>query len=243
MMIIYDGPSLLDGKPIVVIATKKSGNAKTGDMVQTYILCRDIDPRDANKRGDDYSICGNCKHRGTATDDPTRKLAKNRSCYVNIGQGVLIVWKAFQRGAYDAITGHDNIAAIGAGRMVRLGTYGDPSAVPAWIWESLLSQADGWTGYSHQADVTGADYRPDMVMRSADTEQEARDAWQNGERTFRVVANVADIIAGREILCPASKEAGQRVQCHDCKLCAGSSIAAKSIAIPAHGAGATHFTA
>ena len=155
----------------------------------------------------------------------------------------MIVWKAFQRGAYDAVTGHDNIAAIGAGRMVRLGTYGDPSACPSWIWESLLSQADGWTGYSHQADVTGADYRPDMVMRSADTEQEARDAWQNGERTFRVVANVADIIAGREILCPASKEAGQRVQCHDCKLCAGSSIAAKSIAIPAHGAGATHFTA
>ena len=154
---------------------------------------RDIDPRDANKHGDDYSICGNCKHRGTATDDPTRKLAKNRSCYVNIGQGVLIVWKAFQRGAYDAITGHDNIAAIGAGRMVRLGTYGDPSAVPAWIWESLLSQADGWTGYSHQADVTGADYRPDMVMRSADTEQEARDAWQNGERTFSVVANVSTL--------------------------------------------------
>ena len=242
-MIIYDGPSLLDGKPIVAIAIRKSGNAKTGDMVQTYILCRDIDPRDANKNGDDYSICGNCRHRGTPTDDPTRKLAVNRSCYVNIAQGVLIVWKAYQRGVYDTAIGKDAVAKLGANRMVRLGTYGDPSAVPSYIWKSLLSDADGWTGYSHQSGVTGADYRPDMVMRSADTEQEARQAWRNGERTFRVVANVRDIIAGKEILCPASKEAGQRVQCQACKLCAGSSIAAKSIAIPAHGAGKNNFTA
>ena len=104
-MIIYDGPSLLDGTPIVAIAIRKSGNAKTGDMVQTYILCRDIDPRDANKTGADYSICGACRHRGTPTNDPNRKLAENRSCYVNIAQGVLIVWKSFQRGIYDTATG------------------------------------------------------------------------------------------------------------------------------------------
>jgi hypothetical protein len=36
--IIYRGASLLDGKPIVVVAITKSSNAKTGDMVQTYIL-------------------------------------------------------------------------------------------------------------------------------------------------------------------------------------------------------------
>ena len=158
-------------------------------------------PKGLNKTGADYSICGACRHRGTPTNDPSRKLAENRSCYVNIAQGVLIVWKSFQRGIYDTATGHDAIAKLGAGRMVRLGTYGDPSAVPSFIWESLLSDADGWTGYSHQSGVTGADYRPDMVMRSADTEQEARDAWRNGERTFRVVANVSDIIAGKEILC------------------------------------------
>ena len=137
-MIIYNGPSLLDGTPIIAIAIRKSGNAKTGDMVQTYILCRDIDPREANKTGADYSICGACRHRGTPTNDPTRKLAENRSCYVNIAQGVLIVWKSFQRGIYDTATGHDAIAKLGAGRMVRLGTYGDPSAVPSFIWESLL---------------------------------------------------------------------------------------------------------
>ena len=150
-------------------------------MVQTYILCRDIDPRDANKHGDDYSICGNCKHRGTATDDPTRKLAENRSCYVNIAQGVLIVWKAFQRGAYDTATGHDNIAAIGAGHGTAWHIWRPICRSGVDMGKPVITNADGWTGYSHQSDVTGADYRPDMVMRSADTEQEARDAWRNGE--------------------------------------------------------------
>ena len=50
--VIYDGPSLIDGKPIIAIAiTKKSTNSKTGGMVQTYIIRKDIDPRQANKSG------------------------------------------------------------------------------------------------------------------------------------------------------------------------------------------------
>ena len=32
--VMYDGPSAIDGAPIVVIATLKSSNRKTGDMVQ-----------------------------------------------------------------------------------------------------------------------------------------------------------------------------------------------------------------
>ena len=46
-MIIYEGPSLLDGQQIVVIATgikSKSSNGKTGGMIQTWILLCDIDP-------------------------------------------------------------------------------------------------------------------------------------------------------------------------------------------------------
>jgi hypothetical protein len=78
------------------------------------------------------------------------------------------------------------------------------------------------------------------MMLSADSLADAQEAWANGRRTFRVVASVSDIVRGKEILCPASKEAGKRTTCAQCKLCAGASIAAKSIAIPAHGAGATY---
>jgi hypothetical protein len=38
--------------------------------------------------------------RGTPTTDPTRKIAQGRRCYVNLGQGVLIVWRAYHKGVY-----------------------------------------------------------------------------------------------------------------------------------------------
>ena len=56
--VIYDGPSLIDGQPIVAIATYSDRNTKTGQVLQTYILCKDIDPRLASKKGLDVSICG-----------------------------------------------------------------------------------------------------------------------------------------------------------------------------------------
>lgn len=235
-MIIYSGPSLIDGKPIVAIAIpKKSRNTKTGPMVQTYIIRADIDPRDASKSGEDYSICGNCPHRGIAHNRPNKKLALKRSCYVNIGQGVLIVYKALTRGVYPTVSGHDAIAAIGSGRMVRLGTYGDPAAVPSYIWESLLSRASGHTAYTHQSGVASAQARPDYMMISADDLTQAQGAWQAGNRTFRVIKNVSEIVRGSEILCPASKEAGFRTTCNSCGLCGGAAIKAKSIAIVDHG--------
>lgn len=241
--IIYRGPSLIDGKPIVVIAIDSSRNTKTGRMVQTYILRADIDPREASKTGQDFSICGNCPHRGVATNDPEAKQAKHRSCYVLLGQGVLIAYRAYVKGIYPDVQGHAAIASIGKGKLVRLGTYGDPAAVPSYIWESLISQAAGHTAYSHQAKTQGADFRPSYMMQSADNETQAREAWANGRRTFRVVKSVSDIVAGKEILCPASKEAGRRVTCSQCKLCGGNAIKAKSIAIPAHGAGASYVAA
>ena len=233
--IIYRGPSLIDGAPIVAIAIDSDRNTKTGRMVQTYILRADMDPREASKTGADYSICGTCPHRGAPTDDPNAKQAKGRSCYVLLGQGVLIAYRAMLRGVYPTVSGHAAIAAIGAGKLVRLGTYGDPAAVPSYIWESLISQAAGHTAYSHQTATSGADFRPSYMMQSADNEAQARAAWANGRRTFRVVKSVADIVKGSEILCPASKEAGRRVTCSQCKLCGGASVAGKSIAIPDHG--------
>lgn len=239
--VIYKGPSMIDGKPIICVAIYKSKNTKTGNMIQTYILREDIDPREANKTGADYSICGTCKHRGTPSADPSKALADKRSCYVVIGQGPLIVWRSYHKGAYSMAQGHDQIAAIGAGRVVRLGTYGDPAAIPSYIWDSLLRDSKGRTGYSHQAGHNSADFRPDLTMTSADNMEEARAAWDRGQRTFRVISDLLQLDPSREALCPASKEAGQRSDCSKCKLCSGSSLAAKSIAIVAHGAGAKHF--
>ena len=124
--IIYQGPSLLDGLPIVAIATYSDKNTKTGKVLQTYIIRSDISPLDASKSGQDFSICGDCKFRGEVTSDPKRKQAKNRTCYVNLGQGPTIVYKAYKRGVYPMAANQENQVGLGKDRVVRLGTYGDP---------------------------------------------------------------------------------------------------------------------
>jgi hypothetical protein len=225
--VIYEGPSLYDGQPIVVIGTWSKRNSKTGGVLQTYILSRDVDPREASKNGSDFTICGTCPHRGTPTDDPARKIAKGRTCYVNLGQGVLIAWRSYHNGVYpDA---QNDIAALGRGRVVRIGTYGDPAAVPSHVWDQLLSESIAHMAYTH-----ASGWRPDIAMQSADSLAEAQSAWDKGQRTFRVVQSVEEITPD-EVLCPASKEAGKRTTCASCKLCGGlKTRSAKSIAIPMH---------
>ena len=232
--VIFDGPSEIDGKPIVAIAQVGTGNRKTGEgMVQTWILRSDIDPITASRTGEDVSICGDCPHKGTPSDKATGWAIK-RSCYVNLLFAPNGIYKVYKRGAYPVAQGHDAIRAIGLGMGVRLGSYGDPMAVNGAVWRSLTSAAEYVTAYTH-----GANNMPDIVMTSADNAAQAVEAWDKGERTFRVISSLDKIIKGKEILCPASEEAkaasGKTVTCSACKLCGGNSIKAKSVAIVAHG--------
>lgn len=231
MFIIYDGPSLIDGLPIVAIATINTDNAKTGDMIQTWIMRSDLDPVSASRTGADYSICGNCQHRGRPHNGTTG-WAKQRSCYVNLLFGPSKVFQTYRRGRYQHT---DDLASVGRNRLIRIGSYGDGAAVPQQIWDELCSEAKGWTAYTHQSNA-----RPDRYMTSADSLPQAQQAWARGERTFRVIKSALDL-QPNEILCPASEEAGKRTTCANCKLCAGASIAAKNIGIVAHGSGARHF--
>jgi hypothetical protein len=234
-VVLYRGPSMLDGAPIVVIATgiaKRSRNGKTGDIVQTWILREDMSPKDAVNSGDDASICGNCPHRGTLVTvikngvEVTKNV--NRSCYVTIFQAPRNIWSSYHRGIYRAYQEGDL-----AGRKVRLGAYGDPAAVPASVWQDVLATASGWTGYTHQ--WREHDALQAYVMASCDTMQDYIDAKTAGWRTFRVRA-ATDPMASLEIKCPASAEAGKRTSCASCLLCGGTSKLAKDIAIIAHGA-------
>lgn len=62
-VLIWEGPSPLDGKTIGVLATLDSDNVKTGRSVQIWILRKDIAPHVAQRTGDDRSVCGNCPNR------------------------------------------------------------------------------------------------------------------------------------------------------------------------------------
>lgn len=234
-VILYEGPSLIDGKPIVVIATglagRKSRNEKTGAMVQTWIIRADIAPHDAAHTGDDASVCGSCPHRGEIVDG--RNVG--RSCYVTLFQAPLSVFKAYQRGVYPRVNAFE-AAALLEGRTVRLGSYGDPAAAPYAMWKVATSRAKAWTGYTHQ--WRSCDPRlAALCMASADTPDEAAQAHAMGWRTFRVrVAGQA--VAPKEVICPASEEAGFKTDCATCRACQGTGGKARaSIVILAHGVG------
>jgi hypothetical protein len=237
--IIYEGASLLDGAPIVVIAIgfdTASSNRKTGDMIQTYIIRQDMAPIAAAQTGKDFSICGNCVHRGNiSTDRLGQSKNVGRTCYVNLGQGATAVYNTYLRNGYPHWD--DNAEPdLTRGRIVRLGTYGDPAAVVIRAWENFLMGAVGHTGYTHQwRDPRFAKLR-EYCMASADTVEEALAAQAKGWRTFRVGLPSHPTRQDNEALCPASAEAGKKLTCAQCRACDGTATARRgSIYIPAHG--------
>ena len=234
---IYDGPSKLDGKPIVVIATgfaDGSDNRKTGTMIQTWILRKDVDPYKASHTGEDSSICGSCPHRGVVVpDDEGGTKNEGRSCYVKLWQAPLNVWRAYKRGIYPMMDPSDMMYLF-LNRKVRLGAYGDPAAVPLEIIDHIGLVAEFTTGYTHQWRDVDSGYSA-WLMASADNANDRAEANLRGYRTFRVRASNEEL-GKKEIVCPASKEAGHKTTCSDCKACGGTSAKAKvDIAIMAHG--------
>lgn len=233
--IAYRGPSMLDGKPIAMVVTTKSGNVKTGDMVQTWIIADNGQhPHEAIKTGADASVCGDCKHR----------QGLGGSCYVNLGQGPRAVAAALMRGSYGDVA-LPAAADACMGRNVRIGSYGDPAAVPFGVWTALLAGAKGWTGYTHQWRDPRFDAFRGIVMASCDTPAERYEAVTAGWRTFRVRLADAPVMTG-EFVCPASEEAGFQRTCDTCRACDGtrfgiSSARAGSPVIVVHGALASRF--
>lgn len=231
--VFYRGPSQLDGAPIIGVITglaTASKNPKTGDMLQTYILREDISPPEAARTGADRSICGDCPLRGDGNNI-------GRACYVQTKWAPLGVWKSVRPDLatwYGNTTNEYTITRAAQQRHIRLGTYGDPAAIPLYVWEWLLSGVAGWTGYTHQWRACDGRYAT-ICMASVDSIEEQAEAAQRGYRTFRVRQSTAEALRRDEVTCPASAEAGKRVTCQQCRLCRGTARVAKNIVIVAHG--------
>lgn len=229
-VILYEGPSLLDGAPIVAVATgiaRPSSNIKTGKMVQVWILRADVDPVRAVRLGLDESICGACPMRGAIA--ASGLPIGGRRCYVQVAKAPLGVWQAYQRGAYPQLDpASADWAEIVHGRTVRLGAYGDPAAVPMSILQATVAPAEAHTGYTHQWRDGFA--LAHLLMASVESVTDARIAWAMGYRTFRVSATVAEDapVRGAEARCPASAEAGAVLSCEQCRACGGTASAARA---------------
>lgn len=224
-MVIYEGPSMIDGEQIVAIATgieSPSRNRKTGPVVQVWIMRQDISPVDAVKTGEDVSVCGNCIHRHF----------KDGACYVIPGHAPQATWNAYRAGRYARATPGE-VAVILARRVVRLGAYGDPGALPGNVIEPIAETAAEVLAYSHHWRA-----RPDLAavaMASVDSIAERLEAKAAGWRTFRVTEG--DKGSG-ESICPAAEESKTRrpITCKECRACNGNARGVSGdIVIKVHG--------
>ncbi len=212
----------------VIIATgfsTPSDNRKTGDMVQIWILVRACDPVHAIREGLDRLICGNCRHRGDGTGG-------ERSCYVNVGQAPLGIWRAWKAGSYLPLPS----VSVFEGRKVRFGAYGDPTWIPLSLALAIAGVASGHTGYTHQWRKPSLQGWRSILMASVDTTAELVIARSMGWSTFRVTPDLDH--HSFETLC-ASERNG--TPCSVCLGCPGARNGIRSVFIPAHGTGRKHF--
>lgn len=157
-----------------------------------------------------------------------RHGANPKRCYVQTHQSQLAIFRAYQRGLYPTLEtlyseGYaPNLRSVCRDRGVRLGAYGNPTAAPIEAYAPILGHGVV-TGYTHEWREHHVDRSAWKlhVMASVETTEEAAEAHAMGWRTFRTSDDV-DPIDGVEISCPASDEAGSRVQCERCGLCDGA---------------------
>lgn len=224
---VWEGPSMLDGTPIVLLISDggSTQNRKTGKMWQTYILRQDMVPAAAYIQGLDQAVCGDCPLRG-------KYSGGNGACYVNVGFGPGAVWRAWQRGNAKPF----DVAKLSKGGMLRLGAYGDPSAVPAEVWAPLVAASAAHTGYTRQWDKPWAQAFRAWCHASCQTEAEAAQAQAAGWKTFRVRPLQDSDRLPFEIVCPASAERGHMTTCSACLRCGGTDANRKgNVVITVHG--------
>jgi len=224
--VVYQGPSRIGPGNVVVILTWTSGNAKIGPMVQAWILTSDAAPHVAIQTGQDRAACGDCPRAG------------GDGCYVATHRAPRSVYETWRAGGYETLP--LDVAALRlAGQRLRIGAYGDPSAVSPEVWAALTSRTSGHTSYTH-----GADVAPELrasTMASADSPEEARRYQAAGWRTYRVRRvdrqGVPEPLERGEIACPASTEGGKATACAWCLLCdgqRGATDARRNVAIIDH---------
>lgn len=209
-MIAYEGPSLLNGEPIALILTFGSQNRKTGTMIQSWIIPQS-DP--VSTPDADLSVCGDC---------PLREAA----CYVLKFRAPNQIQKTYLRGGYKYLK-REKLR----NEILRIGSWGDPAAIPFEVWEKLLlltRNPTKYTGYTHQWRTCDPRFAT-ICMASVETEEAMLEAQALGYKTFRV-KDPTELKTPNETLC-LNTTAG--LTCKNCLLCNGQGT---NVVVSAHGA-------
>jgi hypothetical protein len=220
--IAWQGDSLIDGSPIVLILTgfvNPTSNRKTGRQIQSWIIRQNYVPTYAAKYGFDNAICDSCP----------LKLSEIGSCYVNL-LTTNNIYRSYLAGNYPKFSDKELAVLQHYRYPIRIGSYGDPTAIPFDIWEPIILASGKHTGYTHRhknCDLRWQKY----LMASMETELGAKQAQKGGWRTFRIIAPDAPL-SDNEILCRHTED--DRNKCETCLLCDGSS-SKPNIADKVHG--------
>ena len=223
-VILYEGPSPVDGSPIVAIATgltKASANSKTGRVIQTWIMRSDLDPWDAVKSGKDLSVCGDCIHRRTWSEVEQKWV---HSCYVDVPRAPKAIFNCFKRGGYLTLAEYPKAVRIILRNILRLGSYGDPAMIPIEVWAALIGP-NSPLGYTHQWESTLFDIDPRfklLLMASVESGIERQRAESKGWRVFQGVVRGSEPPKGLK-QCPSDPTISEdkQVGCDVCQACDG----------------------
>ena len=205
----------------------ETSNSKTGNMVQSFILPIDWITSDKKiQEIGDSSVCFDCEHN----------MSNKKDCYVIKGNslmGLLSKVRSLRKKGIDSIPEFDSfieekILEAVKGRAVRFGSYGEPVLLGEDLISKIAERASYWTGYTHQWHTNN--WAKKFFMASVESNLINRAAQAMGWRTFFVGKTDDSSL----ITCPASKEAGYKTTCENCKLCMGTTSRAKSIKINKH---------
>lgn len=212
---------------IVVNFQFETSNSKTGDLIQNnFIPFEWINSEAKISTLSDTKVCFDCDHG----------KSKKATCYVrkaNSEMGLASKVRSLRKMGLDNIPElspeleADLLDAI-EGRGIRFGSYGEPVLLGHDLVNKISKRAKFWTGYTHQWHKNA--WAKDYFMASVETTLVDRAAKNMGWRTFFV----GDSIGSENVTCPASKEAGNKSTCDQCKLCMGTQSKAKSVKILKH---------
>jgi len=223
------GPSDLTGDEIATIVVLKSGNRKTGNVIQVYYIPTAQNPIQAVKSGLDTAVCGSCP----------LKPSESNVCYVRKFHGPGRVYDTFKNNRYPLIDDllpalQQQVMEILASKPIRLGAWGDPAADVESSQRLAKIGGRDTLSYTHQW-RTVPELKP-FAMASVDSADEYVEAKQAGWRTYRHQSldrleyhsggRFIDIHSKEwnggyqsEILCPNTTH---KIQCVDCGLCNGA---------------------
>ena len=228
-IVLWEGPSPIDGEPIVIIAVgfakarreqHRGANGKTGAMVQIYALLRDVCPVDAAESGADRSICKDCSLR-PSVHVPTPDSP--RPCYVKKWRGPRAVRDAWLRGRYPTLA--ESELGIEAFRdlPVRFGAYGEPTLIPFQLVQRIAAVASGWTGYTQRWRERSMQKYRRYFMASTQSPAATLLAELKGWRAFESMPAQSTLRRRKGFgHCPASAEMGHKLKCSECLACCGT---------------------